>query len=570
MPSIMNISFHTFLSGFSKAFRRFPAAAFFFGLLTIFAVYALHESPDDETLFMMLYYPATAAVLNIVLRLLAESRKNTQRRITNYLIDASVNVLWLASALIFKAHFPLDIAWTISAAVIAFTICILIFLIPFCSAKPDDIGFWNLSVDTAVALLISGIAGGILAAGLAILLSALHILFDIEINDKLYLDAVIFCFAFITPMIFLQLCPQPARESLGRTDRPGRNGLRLINFLYIPLVAAYLLTLYAYAARIAIQAQLPRGWVSVLVTISMACMLLLIFFLFPVQFRKDAPKIDKQVLKYLPAVFLPLLVLMSIGIARRLHDYGVTIERLYLLIFNIWCYAVCIWLTVSRSRHIWIVPASFVAILFLTSVGPQNISSVTRRILVREVSSDIAKNNPDGLTIPLDRDSFDSVVQSADSSSARRITSKLLYLMDTYREDAVSGLIDNTVTRSIVHDASLKSSGNNPKDLPSHSYYFSIPSDTPVTVPEGCSSVRDIDIYASGVISDTLFVDRQLKFSIPADRLKALDGTAEPFWIDTEEGKLCVLSMSLTITAEYRLSLSGLLFGNPGEEASEL
>ncbi|MGM9739182.1 MAG: DUF4153 domain-containing protein, partial [Candidatus Cryptobacteroides sp.] len=450
----MNVSFHSFHSGFSKAFRRFPAAAFFFGLFTIFAIYALYESPDDEDLFLMLYYPATAALLNIVLRLLAESRKNSQRRINGYIVDATVNVLWFAVAFLFREHFLLDIAWTISAAAIAFIICILIFLIPFCSAKPDDIGFWNHSVDTAVAFLISGISGAILAACLGLLLFVFHILFDIEFDFEIELGLCesvgIFCFTFIVPMIFLQFCPEPTRESPGRTDRPGRNGLGLINYIFIPLVAAYLLTLYAYAARIAIQAELPRGRVSLLVTISMACMLLLIFFLFPVQFRKDAPKFDKQVLKYLPAVFLPLLVFMSIGIGMRLHDYGVTIKRLYLLVFNIWCYAVCIWLTVSRSRHIWIVPASFVAILFLTSVGPQNISSVTRRILVREIASDIAKYNQDGLAIPLDEDSFDSFIRSVDSLSDRIISSKLLYLIDTYQEDAVSGLIDRTVTRATL------------------------------------------------------------------------------------------------------------------------
>ncbi|MGM9770460.1 MAG: DUF4153 domain-containing protein [Candidatus Cryptobacteroides sp.] len=444
----MNVSFHLFLSGFSKSFRRFPAAAFFFVLLTIFAIYELYD--DDTVHFLMLYYPATAGMLNIVLRLLAESRKNDNRRLSNYLIDATVNVLWFAAALTFKDHFSLDIAWTISAAVIAFTICILIFLIPFCSAKPDDIGFWNHSLDTAVAFLISVISGAIFAAGLGLLLFAFHKLFDIEIDFMHYVSVVIFCITFIVPMIFLQFCPEPARESPGRTDRPGRNGLGLINYIFIPLVAAYLLTLYAYAVRIAIHAELPRGRVSMLVTISMACMLLLIFFLFPVQFRKDAPKFDKQVLKYLPAVFLPLLVFMSIGIGMRLHDYGVTIKRLYLLVFNIWCYAVCIWLTISRSRHIWIVPASFVAILFLTSVGPQNISSVTRRILVREVASDIAKYNQDGLAIPLDEDSFYSFIRSVESSSASRIKSKLLYLMETYPEDAVSGLIDSTVTVNIV------------------------------------------------------------------------------------------------------------------------
>lgn len=452
----MNVSYHSFLSGFSKAFRRFPAAAFFFGLLTFFAIYAFYDSPDDEVRFLMLYYPATAAMLNIVLRLLAESRKNSQRRIPNYLIDAIINFLWFAAALTFMDHFFLDIAWAISAAVIAFTIFMLIFLIPFCSAKPDDIGFWNHSLDTAVAFLISVISGAIFAAGLDLLLFALHKLFDIEIDFMLYVSVVIFCFTFIAPLIFLQFCPEPGRESPCRTDRPGRKGLGLINYIFIPLVAAYLLTLYAYAVQIAIQAELPLGRVSRLVTTSMACMLLLIFFLFPVQFRKDTPKFDKQVLKYLPAVFFPLLVLMSIGIGMRLHDYGVTIKRLYLLIFNIWGYAVCIWMTVSRSRHIWIVPASFVAILFLTSVGPQNISSMTRRILVWEVASDIAKNNPDGLAIPLDKDSFCSVIRSAESSSVSRIKSKLLYLKETYPEDAVSGLIDSTVTGNIVYFARPK------------------------------------------------------------------------------------------------------------------
>ena len=31
-----------------------------------------------------------------------------------------------------------------------------------------------------------------------------------------------------------------------------------------------------------------------------------------------------------------LLVLMTIGIARRLNDYGITLNRLYLLTLNIW------------------------------------------------------------------------------------------------------------------------------------------------------------------------------------------------------------------------------------------
>ena len=69
-------------------------------------------------------------------------------------------------------------------------------------------------------------------------------------------------------------------------------------------------TLYIYAVKILLEWKLPCGWVSTLVMASMICLILMMFLLYPVQFRKEDNKwrFDRKALKLLPAIFLPLLI----------------------------------------------------------------------------------------------------------------------------------------------------------------------------------------------------------------------------------------------------------------------
>ena len=212
----------TVASRLASAFRRFPLAAVFFAVLTGCALYSGHNDLESRTLFLVLYYPATAAVLNIVLRLLEESGTDRRCGMAGYIPDIVVNCLWLAIALVYRGAFPLSVSWAVSAAALAAALFLLIFLIPFSWRNPDDLGFWNHTVDTAMAMLISLISGGILAGGLSLLLLAFEMLFDLEIGWKLYRDVTVVSFALIAPLVFLQSCPEPAGERLSRADRPGR------------------------------------------------------------------------------------------------------------------------------------------------------------------------------------------------------------------------------------------------------------------------------------------------------------------------------------------------------------
>lgn len=80
----------------------------------------------------------------------------------------------------------------------------------------------------------------------------------------------------------------------------------------------------------------------------------------------------------MPLLMMPLLILMSIGICRRISDYGITASRLYLATINVWFYVVCIIMLKTKVRRIHWIPISFCVIFALASVLPVNYNSVAR------------------------------------------------------------------------------------------------------------------------------------------------------------------------------------------------
>ena len=69
-----------------------------------------------------------------------------------------------------------------------------------------------------------------------------------------------------------------------------------------------------------------------------------------------------------------------------------TKPRLYLITFNIWCYIVCIGLSLNKARRINWIPVSFSVIFLLTSVLPVNYASITRNKLRSDIENELEKS----------------------------------------------------------------------------------------------------------------------------------------------------------------------------------
>lgn len=439
MGFLKRFSIKAIAERFGQSFKRFPIAMLLTLLLGGFLIYLNHGgSLGEKKDFLLVFYPATGAVLAVALSLITEDFK---RRWLAVAVQAVVHAAWLAIA-VYLAKFdrfstPQLIAVSATIAAMSLAVFVACFY-----RKRHEVPFWNFSIRTVMALGAAVAIGGLLTLGLNVFVESLKMLFGINVDSSVFGDVAAVCMTMLAPAMFMNLIPKGENKYLDTVVEFSRFAKGVVQYLFLPLLALYMLTLYIYAATILIHWELPIGGVSYLVSASMVMMILLIYLTYPIQ-HQEGNKLFKRVTRWLPVLMLPLLALMTVAIWRRLSDYGITVSRLYLLVFNIWCYAVCLWLIFTRNKRIWLIPASFAVILMLISVGPQSIANGTLKQLKDEARSSFTAA---GFTqFPLNADQYEAWSKKVDKNTAAAIDSKLDYLQDFFRYDKVQDLIDKDV-----------------------------------------------------------------------------------------------------------------------------
>ena len=322
-------------------------------------------------------------------------------------------------------------------------------------------------------------------------------LFDLHIAGTVCPDIAIFCLVMLAPALFMNIIPEREQKYLYDVPEFSRFAKGVVQYLFIPLLLLYMVTLYIYATKILLAWQLPVGWVSYLVTASMLGMVVLLYITFPIQYEQGN-SIFKKVTRCLPLAMLPLLVLMTVAIGRRLSDYGITISRLYLLVFNVWCYVVCIGLLITRNKRIWWIPASFAVVLFLISVGPQSIANITQRQLLGEARKAFADTGIKQL--PLTGDQYDLWLKNVDSNVAASIDAKLDYLRMDFGYNSISGLLAKDVITGTYtkmdRDGMTVSTSNGPSNFDNDDLVNNI------EIPRGYSRMTLVHFHNDQVLED--------------------------------------------------------------------
>lgn len=354
---------------------RFTFTLFFILGLTIFFIIQIHHSDSNhhERIWTFL---SLGIFLSLSVTLFSEGSKK--------LISIGLNLLAVILLLFYcyllpEKFNPVDFYQVISIGIVLF---LSTFVISFFK-KENDIPFWEFSKESILQLFISMIFAQVLMAGLSLAILSLKELFKMDIDEKVFGDIAVICYVLFGGVYFLANVPD-------KTEKYSQNYnfnkfLKVLGlYIILPILAIYTLILYVYLAQILIKWQLPNGYVSTLVSVLGLGGFLSMMILFPLRVENEN-KVVKLLSKYFPVLLLPLIVLMSVGIFRRLGDYGLTINRLYILILNIWLYGISFYLFFSKANHLkWIV-ISFVTVLFLSSVGPWSVYNVTESKMMNEI-----------------------------------------------------------------------------------------------------------------------------------------------------------------------------------------
>ena len=565
MGILKKFSLKTLIGRFGLSFKRFPIAMLLTLLLGCYLIYLNHGgSLGYMKDFFWVFYPATGAVLAVALSLITEDFKNWKLALAVQLV---VHAAWLAVSVYLSRFDRFSTTQLIAVSATIAAMSLSVFVACF-YRKRQDVQFWNYSMRTVLALAMSTAIGGILTVGLNLFLESLKMLFGLQVDDNLFGDIAAVCMTMFAPALFMNIIPKGRNKYVDTVVEFSRFSKGVVQYLFIPLLVLYMVTLYVYAAQILFQWKLPVGGVSYMVTVSMVLMILLIYITYPIQ-HLEGNRLFKWVTRLLPVAMLPLLALMTVAIGRRLSDYGITVSRLYLLVFNVWCYAVCLWLIFTRNKRIWIIPTSFAIILLLISVGPQSIANVTLNELKKEARNAFTAS---GLTqFPLTGDQYEAWASKVDKKTAASIDSKLDYLHDFYRYGALKDLIGKDVVLGRIARQEDDGSMSN-----GYEYYSNRELIKPMTVPAGFSHMewiawsRDFEIDG-----DTMTIVVESKTGVPQTftvSVKALIALDQEKWTNESpanlifkngDAQLVVNQFSLSVNDKGQvdfLNFEGLLF----------
>ena len=427
-------------SQISSAFRRFPVASAL-ALFTFFALVfntehaVLHESNVGLRTFVWLgIYPIAAILISLATSLVQESLQNRK-----WLPQAISGSAWLVFSLFLTFAFSMDVSWAnyylvATASFIYITATFGIFIAPFWKDR-DENAFWIFLFRNLKALVVAALVAALLLASVEALVFCFGALFEHDFDEKVYFYIFYFCASTVFPILYFSGIPA-IEECHRETPALNKFATSTIRFLFVPVLSLAILLFYAYIAKFILLWDMPQGMVSYFVSGFMVYMLALVTVLYPARLSPGST-FEKKLLKIFPTACIPLVAMMSVGLVRRISDYGISPWRIYVVGINIFFYIIIAVFLIDKikckSRYIAVI---FCALLFVFTDTPLNAFNISQRVWIGSIKAALVEQ---GYTeFPLnDKDTreFLQKLKDKDDKNAKLVITRLVSIGDSPLKD---------------------------------------------------------------------------------------------------------------------------------------
>lgn len=234
------------------------------------------------------------------------------------------------------------------------------------SAKNASRAFWSYSMEVIESFARAFLLFLLLFIGLALLIVSTEYLFDLRIDDEIFLNAwAVVTFVLGVPFFMFGI-PQKVRQL--EAKKTATKGLVILTkYFLVPLVLLYMVLLYVYGGSIAVNGEWPKegvaGWI---IGFSLAGIVAYFF----------AEFIEEKYHSYLQYfrkayfwVLLPLVFLLFAAVWTRVADYGITEPRYFGLAFGTWMLMLSCYYMVSRVKDLRFIVVSLAVVMFVAAFG---------------------------------------------------------------------------------------------------------------------------------------------------------------------------------------------------------
>lgn len=381
-------SFQTLADSFLGTVRRFPLAILVALVKTIVLIIWIetdnHQNEPDPLILKLLAISMVSLPLCIGLHLIAERRRFSPSQV----LVGFGGILLLMVIYFFSMPVHLIQQDFYRFALYAVSAHLIISFLPFIRYQEPN-GFWQFNKHLFLQSLYATLYAVTLFVGLLIAVTTVRFLFEIDYVIKIELDLAALIFGFFHTIFFLKDLP----ESLNtlEQDRSMPKGLKIFTqYVLLPLEVVYLIILYAYMAKILFLWKLPEGGVAYLILAFSVAGILALLLIYPLRSAADEKWVSLFSKRFHLAL-LPLIILLFVGIFRRIRDYGITENRYLVVVLAVWLLGITIYFIWSKKDDIRWIPVTLAIICLIISVGPWSIFAVSGNSQVNRFEAILTK-----------------------------------------------------------------------------------------------------------------------------------------------------------------------------------
>ena len=394
-------SFQSVLQASQKTISRFPLETTLTILGTVFAILLSEERNDTMENFYTKSIMCCSLCLVLFLSIslyFSATHKNSWIRFLISLILGG-----LVTAFIFSFSEKITEVEALQFLVLNIALHLLVSFAGFLPKAYEQDEFWEFNKQLFLRILTAGLYSVVLYSGLSLAILAVHHLFNVNFYDRIYLHLFFIIAGIFNTIFFLSGVPETNNESSPLILKYPKGLKNFTQYVLLPLISIYLVILICYETKILVTLSLPVGWVSNLVLVFAIFGILSFLLVHPI--AEETGNLWMRTFNHwFYYLLVPLLGLLFWAILYRIHLYGFTHERYYVLALSIWLTIVVAYFIIKKEPKIKFIPITMCITALLTILGPQSADTISKNSQLSRFESYLQKTEKEKLTFEQEQD----------------------------------------------------------------------------------------------------------------------------------------------------------------------
>ncbi len=397
--------------------------------------------------------------------------------------------------------------------VLSIALHLLVSFAGFIPKKYNQEEFWEFNKQLFIRIITAGIYSSVLYVGLALAITAITKLFNVEFYKEIYGDLFVIISGVFNTIFFLAGVPKT-----NNTDLPLKlsypKGLKnFTQFVLMPLISLYLIILLCYEAKILITLSLPIGWVSYLVLIFAIFGILSFLLIHPI--AKETGNLWMRTFsRWFYFLLVPLLGLLFWAILYRVNLYGFTHERYYVLLLSIWLTVVVAYFIINKQPKIKFIPISMCLFGLLSIAGPQSADSISKNSQLSRFENFMKVMQTKKLTFEQEKD-LSSIVDFLEDNYGVNV-------LTPYTDDKLTALLkkDKTPNSAQIMEAfglRYRSDYETNINKDTNYYYSKSNNSNEITIVNGYDFTFEMSNYSSINDKETVIINNKT-YALKSDK----------------------------------------------------